>query len=97
MLIFVYLGSGSPMKQYATKSTALNVLTIIFTPRLRKRVLELFGRITSMHQNKPDIWLLYADISPSYLLKAQRLLKAYKAYTLVCFFIIQCSRKKGAF
>nr|XP_026489913.1 tetratricopeptide repeat protein 27-like [Vanessa tameamea] len=50
--------------------------------RLRKRALELFGRITSIHQNKPEIWQLYADISPTYLLKGQRLLKAYKGFTL---------------
>ncbi|CAK1545127.1 unnamed protein product [Leptosia nina] len=49
--------------------------------RLRKRVLELFGRITSIHQNKADIWQLYSDISPSYLLKAQRLLKSYRCIT----------------
>ncbi|CAK1581529.1 unnamed protein product [Parnassius mnemosyne] len=49
--------------------------------RLRKRVLELFGRITSIHQNKPEIWQLYSDLSTTYLLKAQRLLKAYKGYT----------------
>ncbi|CAB3221450.1 unnamed protein product [Arctia plantaginis] len=49
--------------------------------RLQKRVLELFGRITSIHQNKPEIWQLYADISPTYLLRAQRLQKAYKGYT----------------
>ncbi|XP_049867061.1 tetratricopeptide repeat protein 27 [Pectinophora gossypiella] len=49
--------------------------------RLRKRVLELFGRITSIHQNKPELWQLYSDISPTYLLKAQRLLKAYKGFT----------------
>ncbi|KAI8434574.1 hypothetical protein MSG28_003118 [Choristoneura fumiferana] len=46
-----------------------------------KRVLELFGRITSVHQNVPEIWQLYSDLSPSYLLKAQRLLKAYRGYT----------------
>ncbi|XP_041977434.1 tetratricopeptide repeat protein 27 [Aricia agestis] len=50
--------------------------------RLRKRALELFGRITSVHQNKPRIWQLYADLSPTYLLKGQRLLKAYKGYTI---------------
>ncbi|KAL4707386.1 hypothetical protein ACJJTC_008571 [Scirpophaga incertulas] len=49
--------------------------------RLRKRVLELFGRITSITQNKPEIWQLYSDLSPTYLLKAQRLLKAYRGYT----------------
>ncbi|XP_075969928.1 tetratricopeptide repeat protein 27 [Anticarsia gemmatalis] len=49
--------------------------------RLRKRVLELFGRITSVHQNKPEIWQLYSDLSPTYLLRAQRLLKAYRGYT----------------
>ncbi|KAJ2952850.1 hypothetical protein O0L34_g7215 [Tuta absoluta] len=49
--------------------------------RLRKRVLELFGRITSVHQNKPELWQLYSDISPTYLLKGQRLLKAYRGYT----------------
>ncbi|XP_073943570.1 tetratricopeptide repeat protein 27 [Choristoneura fumiferana] len=49
--------------------------------RLQKRVLELFGRITSVHQNVPEIWQLYSDLSPSYLLKAQRLLKAYRGYT----------------
>ncbi|CAH2232359.1 jg19162 [Pararge aegeria aegeria] len=49
--------------------------------RLQKRALELFGRITSIHQNKPEIWQLYSDLSPTYLLKAQRLLKAYKGYT----------------
>ncbi|XP_013146407.1 PREDICTED: tetratricopeptide repeat protein 27 [Papilio polytes] len=49
--------------------------------RLRKRALELFGRITSIHQNKPEIWQLYSDLSTTYLLKAQRLLKAYKGYT----------------
>ncbi|KAJ8725891.1 hypothetical protein PYW08_004074 [Mythimna loreyi] len=49
--------------------------------RLRKRVLELFGRITSIHQNNPEIWQLYSDLSPTYLLKAQRLLKAYKGFT----------------
>ncbi|KAL0842398.1 hypothetical protein ABMA28_014511 [Loxostege sticticalis] len=49
--------------------------------RLRKRILELFGRITSLTQNKPEIWQLYSDISPTYLLKAQRLLKAYRGYT----------------
>ncbi|KAJ0180741.1 hypothetical protein K1T71_004145 [Dendrolimus kikuchii] len=49
--------------------------------RLRKRVLELFGRITSIHQNKPELWQLYADISPTYLLRAQRLLKAYRGFT----------------
>ncbi|XP_028036169.1 tetratricopeptide repeat protein 27 [Bombyx mandarina] len=49
--------------------------------RLRKRVLELFGRITAVHHNKPDIWILYSDISPTFLLKAQRLMKAYRAYT----------------
>ncbi|XP_026747646.1 tetratricopeptide repeat protein 27 [Trichoplusia ni] len=49
--------------------------------RLQKRVLELFGRITSIHQNKPEIWQLYSDLSPTYLLRAQRLLKAYKGYT----------------
>ncbi|XP_063359197.1 tetratricopeptide repeat protein 27 [Cydia amplana] len=49
--------------------------------RLRKRVLELFGRITSIHQNKPEIWQLYADLSPTRLLQAQRLLKAYRGYT----------------
>ncbi|XP_059057052.1 tetratricopeptide repeat protein 27 [Achroia grisella] len=48
--------------------------------RLRKRVLELFGRITSIHQNKPEIWQLYSDLSPTYLLKAQRLLKAYRGF-----------------
>lgn len=51
--------------------------------RLRKRVLELFGRITAVHHNKPDIWILYSDISPTFLLKAQRLMKAYRAYTQV--------------
>lgn len=50
--------------------------------RLRKRVLELFGRITSIHQNKPEIWQLYSGLSPTYLLRAQRLLKAYKGFTL---------------
>ncbi|XP_034840179.1 tetratricopeptide repeat protein 27 [Maniola hyperantus] len=50
--------------------------------RLQKRALELFGRITSIHQNKPEIWQLYSDLSPTYLLKAQRLLKAYKGFTL---------------
>ncbi|KAM3961295.1 tetratricopeptide repeat protein 27 [Aphomia sociella] len=49
--------------------------------RLKKRVLELFGRITSIQQNKPEIWQLYSDISPTNLLKAQRLLKAYRGYT----------------
>nr|AON96559.1 tetratricopeptide repeat protein 2 [Bicyclus anynana] len=49
--------------------------------RLQKRALELFGRITSIHQNKPELWQLYSDLSPTYLLKAQRLLKAYKGYT----------------
>ncbi|KAI5641769.1 tetratricopeptide repeat protein 27 [Phthorimaea operculella] len=49
--------------------------------RLRKRVLELFGRITSVHQNKPELWQLYSDISPTYLLRGQRLLKAYRGYT----------------
>ncbi|CAH2073308.1 unnamed protein product, partial [Iphiclides podalirius] len=49
--------------------------------RLRKRGLELFGRITSIHQNKPELWQLYSDLSTTYLLKAQRLLKAYKGYT----------------
>ncbi|CAH0604933.1 unnamed protein product [Chrysodeixis includens] len=49
--------------------------------RLQKRVLELFGRITSIHQNKPEIWQLYSDLSPTYLLRAQRLLKAYKGFT----------------
>ncbi|KAI8434572.1 hypothetical protein MSG28_003118 [Choristoneura fumiferana] len=49
--------------------------------QLQKRVLELFGRITSVHQNVPEIWQLYSDLSPSYLLKAQRLLKAYRGYT----------------
>ncbi|KPJ19066.1 Tetratricopeptide repeat protein 27 [Papilio machaon] len=49
--------------------------------RLRKRTLELFGRITSIHQNKPEIWQLYSDLSTTYLLKAQRLQKAYKGYT----------------
>ncbi|XP_013194143.2 tetratricopeptide repeat protein 27 [Amyelois transitella] len=49
--------------------------------RLRKRVLELFGRITSVHPNKPEIWQLYSDLSPTYLLKAQRLLKAYRGFT----------------
>ncbi|XP_068629463.1 tetratricopeptide repeat protein 27 [Battus philenor] len=49
--------------------------------RLRKRVLELFGRITSIHQNNPAIWQLYSDLSPTNLLKAQRLLKAYKGYS----------------
>ncbi|VVC94357.1 unnamed protein product, partial [Leptidea sinapis] len=49
--------------------------------RFRKRVLELFGRITSVHHNNPEIWQLYCDVSPTYLLKAQRLLKAYKGYT----------------
>ncbi|XP_063530950.1 tetratricopeptide repeat protein 27 [Cydia strobilella] len=49
--------------------------------RLRKRILELFGRITSIHQNKPEIWQLYADLSPTRLLQAQRLLKAYRGYT----------------
>ncbi|KAJ8722438.1 hypothetical protein PYW07_003618 [Mythimna separata] len=49
--------------------------------RLRKRVLELFGRITSIHQNNPELWQLYSDLSPTYLLKAQRLLKAYKGFT----------------
>ncbi|XP_037295680.1 tetratricopeptide repeat protein 27 isoform X2 [Manduca sexta] len=49
--------------------------------RLNKRVLELLGRITSIHQNKPEIWQLYSDLSPTYLLKAQRLLKAYRGFT----------------
>ncbi|KPJ05034.1 Tetratricopeptide repeat protein 27 [Papilio xuthus] len=49
--------------------------------RLRKRALELFGRITSIHQNKPEIWQLYSHLSTNYLLKAQRLQKAYKGYT----------------
>ncbi|CAH0701579.1 unnamed protein product [Spodoptera exigua] len=49
--------------------------------RLQKRVLELFGRITSIHQNKPEIWQLYSDLSPTSLLAAQRLLKAYKGFT----------------
>ncbi|CAG9114885.1 unnamed protein product [Plutella xylostella] len=49
--------------------------------RLRKRLLELFGRVTSVHQNRPDLWQIYADLSPTYLLKAQRLLKAYKGFT----------------
>nr|XP_032513586.1 tetratricopeptide repeat protein 27 isoform X2 [Danaus plexippus plexippus] len=51
--------------------------------RLRKRTLELFGRITSLHQNKPELWQLYADLSPTVLLKAQRLQKAYKGFTLL--------------
>ncbi|CAH0406298.1 unnamed protein product [Chilo suppressalis] len=51
------------------------------TARLRKRVLELFGRITALTQNKPEIWQLYSDLSPTPLLKAQRLLKAYRGYT----------------
>ncbi|XP_035436281.2 tetratricopeptide repeat protein 27 [Spodoptera frugiperda] len=49
--------------------------------RLQKRVLELFGRITSVHQNKPELWQLYSDLSPTSLLAAQRLLKAYKGFT----------------
>ncbi|XP_072943862.1 tetratricopeptide repeat protein 27 [Epargyreus clarus] len=49
--------------------------------RLRKRALELFGRITSIHQNNPEIWQLYSDLSPTYLLKAQRLQKAYRGFT----------------
>ncbi|XP_063822025.1 tetratricopeptide repeat protein 27 [Ostrinia nubilalis] len=49
--------------------------------RLRKQILELFGRITSLTPNKPEIWQLYSDISPTFLLKAQRLLKAYRGYT----------------
>ncbi|CAH1645866.1 unnamed protein product [Spodoptera littoralis] len=49
--------------------------------RLQKRVLELFGRITSIHQNKPELWQLYSDLSPTSLLAAQRLLKAYKGFT----------------
>lgn len=51
--------------------------------RLRKPVLELLGRITSIHQNRPEIWQLYSDISPTSLLAAQRLLKAYRGYTQV--------------
>ncbi|XP_045445879.1 tetratricopeptide repeat protein 27 [Melitaea cinxia] len=51
------------------------------TARLRKRAVEMFGRITAVHQNKPEIWQLYSDISPTYLLKGQRLLKAYKGFT----------------
>ncbi|KOB71673.1 TTC27 protein [Operophtera brumata] len=31
--------------------------------------------------NKPELWQLYSDVSPSNLLKAQRLLKAYRGYT----------------
>ncbi|XP_022819786.1 tetratricopeptide repeat protein 27 isoform X2 [Spodoptera litura] len=49
--------------------------------RLQKRVLELFGRITSIHQNKPELWQLYSDLSPTSLIAAQRLLKAYKGFT----------------
>ncbi|XP_038215269.1 tetratricopeptide repeat protein 27 [Zerene cesonia] len=49
--------------------------------RLRKRVLELFGRITSIHPNKAEIWRLYSDVSPTYLLKAQRLLRTYRCVT----------------
>lgn len=49
--------------------------------RLQKRVLELFGRITAVHQNKPELWQLYSDLSPTSLLAAQRLLKAYKGFT----------------
>ncbi|XP_022121980.2 tetratricopeptide repeat protein 27 [Pieris rapae] len=45
--------------------------------RFRKRVQELFGRITSIHPNNGEIWQLYSYISPTYLLKAQRLLKTY--------------------
>lgn len=51
--------------------------------RLQKRVLELFGRITAVHQNKPELWQLYSDLSPTSLLAAQRLLKAYKGFTQV--------------
>lgn len=51
--------------------------------RLRKRALELFGRITSVHQNKPELWQLYSDISPTCLLKGQRLLRAYRGFALI--------------
>ncbi|CAG4912678.1 unnamed protein product [Colias eurytheme] len=49
--------------------------------RLLNRVLKLFGRITSVHPNNEKIWRLYVDISPTYLLKAQRLLRAYRCAT----------------
>ncbi|XP_053625615.1 tetratricopeptide repeat protein 27 [Plodia interpunctella] len=49
--------------------------------RLRKRALELFGRLTSAHAHAPLSWQLYSALSATYLLKAQRLLRAYRGFT----------------
>ncbi|XP_057664616.1 tetratricopeptide repeat protein 27 [Diorhabda carinulata] len=49
--------------------------------RFLQKTRELLGRVTSLYPTEGYIWELYANLSPSILLKAQRLQRAYRGYT----------------
>lgn len=46
--------------------------------KLKSKTLELFGRLTSIYPGESRLWEMYADLSPSPELKAQRLYRAYR-------------------
>lgn len=48
------------------------------TKRMLTKTRELFGRLTSLYPNESRLWELYADLSPSAEVKAQRLYRAYR-------------------
>lgn len=46
--------------------------------KLKSKTLELFGRLTTIYPGESRLWEMYADLSPSPDLKAQRLYRAYR-------------------
>lgn len=41
---------------------------------------ELFGRITSIYPNDPNLWQLYSTLAPNGLVQIQRLQKAFRGF-----------------
>lgn len=56
----------------------LEILTDENYGKLKSKTLELFGRLTSIYPGESRLWEMYADLSPSPDLKAQRLYRAYR-------------------